>query len=57
MLAPEHDLVKQICTKQQIKIVTDYCKKISLKSERDRQSNRKTISGVFSGYNNERKFY
>ena len=49
VLAPEHDLVKQICTKQQIKIVTDYCKKISLKSERDRQSNRKTISGVFSG--------
>jgi leucyl-tRNA synthetase len=49
VLAPEHDLISKITTIKQKKIVKNYCQTATLKSERDRQSNVKKISGVFSG--------
>ncbi|MCH8534192.1 MAG: leucine--tRNA ligase [Flavobacteriaceae bacterium] len=48
-LAPEHDLVKTITTSKQKQAVEDYIEAASLKSERDRMADVKTISGVFTG--------
>ncbi|MFO7702666.1 MAG: leucine--tRNA ligase [Psychroflexus maritimus] len=48
-LAPEHDLVNQITTPEQKQSVEAYIKAASLKSERDRMADVKTISGVFTG--------
>ncbi|MBF25903.1 MAG: leucine--tRNA ligase [Flavobacteriales bacterium] len=49
VIAPEHPIVHKITTKKQYQNVLDYCNDVSLKSERDRQSNNKNITGVFSG--------
>ena len=49
VLAPEHNLVNRIVSCEQKKLVNDYCNLIKLKSEKDRQSNTKKITGVFSG--------
>ncbi len=49
VIAPEHNLISEIITNEQKQKVHDYCKLVSLKSERDRQSNNKNITGVFSG--------
>ena len=48
VLAPEHTLVDQITTDEQKLSVDSYVKKINLKSERERQAE-KRISGVFTG--------
>ena len=48
-LAPEHELVKKITTLKQKEQVENYIKETAKKSERDRLSNVKTISGVFTG--------
>ena len=48
-LAPEHDLVSKITTSNQENDVNDYIEISSKKSERDRISNVKTISGCFTG--------
>jgi leucyl-tRNA synthetase len=48
-LAPEHPYVKQITTKENLEIVNDYIKKSSKKTERERMSDVKSISGVFTG--------
>ncbi len=48
-LAPEHELVKKITTPNQQKVVSDYIEKVAGKSERERQSDVKFISGVFTG--------
>ena len=49
VISPEHPLISTLSTEKQKKIVSDYCKITSLKSERERQSNVKNISGVFTG--------
>ena len=49
VLAPEHDLVSRITTQDQRKDVATYIEKSAGKSERDRQSDVKNISGVFTG--------
>lgn len=48
-LAPEHDLVSKITTPQQKEAVDAYRMATSLKSERERMADVKTISGVFTG--------
>jgi len=48
-LAPEHSYVKQITTKENLEIVNDYIIKSSKKTERERMSDVKSISGVFTG--------
>lgn len=49
VLAPEHELVEQLTTPSQKSEVEDYKKLASLKTERDRQSDVKNITGVFTG--------
>lgn len=49
VLAPEHPLVAELTTAEQKETVEDYIKQSSLKTERDRQSNVKNISGAFLG--------
>ncbi|MFQ3369263.1 MAG: leucyl-tRNA synthetase [Flavobacteriaceae bacterium] len=48
-LAPEHDLVRKIVNSDRIKEVETYVKGVSTKSERDRISDVKSITGVFTG--------
>ena len=48
VLAPEHALVNRITTTKQKNLVEDYVSTVKLKSERDRQSEKK-VSGVFTG--------
>ena len=49
VLAPEHEFVKEITTASQKKQVEEYIKSAALKTERDRQSDVKNISGAFTG--------
>ncbi|MDX1444904.1 leucine--tRNA ligase [Lishizhenia sp.] len=49
VLAPEHDLVAQITTEEYKEKVEAYQKAAGLKSERDRMSETKNISGQFTG--------
>jgi leucyl-tRNA synthetase len=49
VLAPEHELVDQITTAEQKDKIEAYKAAASLKSERDRQSDIKNISGEFTG--------
>ncbi len=59
VLAPEHELVDQITTTDCKEAVEAYKKASAIKTERDRMSDVKTISGVFTGayvkhpFNNE----
>ncbi|MBL4653278.1 MAG: leucine--tRNA ligase, partial [Flavobacteriales bacterium] len=48
-LAPEHELVSQITTPAQKEAVDNYVSAAAKKSERDRMSDVKTISGEFTG--------
>ena len=48
-LAPEHPYVKKITTKENLKKVQDYIKLSEKKTERERMSDVKSISGVFTG--------
>jgi leucyl-tRNA synthetase len=48
-LAPEHDLVAKITTKEQRISVDEYVEKAMNRSERERQADVNTISGVFTG--------
>ncbi len=48
-LAPEHELVKKITTSDQQKVVSNYIEQVAGKSDRERQSDVKSISGVFTG--------
>ncbi|MDA9358954.1 leucine--tRNA ligase [Flavobacteriaceae bacterium] len=48
-LAPEHDLVEVITTAEQKEAVAAYVEASAQRSERDRMSDVKTISGVFTG--------
>jgi leucyl-tRNA synthetase len=49
VIAPEHPLVSQLITEENKQKVENYIKESSLKSERDRQSDVKNITGVFTG--------
>ncbi len=49
VLAPEHPLVAEITTEKYKEAITTYQKQTSLKTERDRQADVKTISGAFTG--------
>ncbi|MDG1842484.1 MAG: leucine--tRNA ligase [Crocinitomicaceae bacterium] len=49
VLAPEHPLVNKITTEDYLKNVTEYVKLASNKSDLDRQSESKHISGEFTG--------
>ncbi|TYA70060.1 leucine--tRNA ligase [Seonamhaeicola marinus] len=55
-LAPEHDLVSKITTPEQKAEVEAYIEATSKRSERDRLSDVKTISGVFTGAYAEHPF-
>ncbi len=55
-LAPEHELVSKIVTKQQKKPVEIYIKATAKRSERERMADVKTISGVFTGAYAEHPF-
>lgn len=48
-LAPEHELVQKITTAEQQKAVEVYLEQVAQKSDRERQADVKTISGVFTG--------
>ena len=48
-LAPEHELVEKITTAEQIKVVKEYVMFAKNRSERDRMSDVKKITGVFTG--------
>ena len=48
-LAPEHELVKKITSPEQQKAVADYNARVAQKSDRERQAEVKSISGVFTG--------
>lgn len=49
VLAPEHPLVAEITTEKYKEAIETYQKQTSLKTERDRQADVKTISGAFTG--------
>lgn len=49
VLAPEHDLVKQITTDAQKKDIADYLEYVSVKSDVDRMATSKTVTGAFTG--------
>jgi leucyl-tRNA synthetase len=48
-LAPEHELVAKITTTERQKAVEEYVEKAKNRSERERQADVNTISGVFTG--------
>jgi leucyl-tRNA synthetase len=48
-LAPEHELVDKITTPEQRNLVQEYVEKAKNRSERERQADVNTISGVFTG--------
>lgn len=49
VLAPEHDLVERITTPEHKQAITEYQKKAAAKTERDRSTDVKNISGCFTG--------
>ncbi|MFT5823220.1 MAG: leucyl-tRNA synthetase [Crocinitomix sp.] len=49
VLAPEHELVAELTTEKHQDAIATYQKQTSLKTERDRQADVKTISGAFTG--------
>jgi leucyl-tRNA synthetase len=55
-LAPEHDLVSSITTLEQKQAVEEYVIKAKNRSERERQADVNTISGVFTGAYAEHPF-
>jgi len=55
-LAPEHELVSKITTPEQKEVVDTYIKATAKRSELDRMSDVKTISGAFTGAYAEHPF-
>ncbi|MEZ6094657.1 MAG: class I tRNA ligase family protein [Pirellulaceae bacterium] len=49
VIAPEHRLVKELTTAEQLDAVTQYCETAASKSDRERQEDKKQKTGVFSG--------
>ncbi|MBS0000559.1 MAG: leucine--tRNA ligase [Cyclobacteriaceae bacterium] len=48
-IAPEHELIPRLTTADRIKAVEEYINKAKLKSERERMSEVRSVSGVFTG--------
>lgn len=55
-LAPEHELVQKITTEEHRAAVNDYIEATARRSERERMTDVKTISGVFTGAYAEHPF-
>jgi len=49
VIAPEHELVPELTTEEQKEAVENYIEKAKNRSERERQTDVKTVSGVFTG--------
>ncbi|MGC6470528.1 MAG: leucine--tRNA ligase [Flavobacteriales bacterium] len=49
VIAPEHELVQHITTPDCKENIKAYCEKVALKTERERQSEVKSVSGEFTG--------
>ena len=49
VLAPEHELVSTLTTAEQKETIDSYIKYVSTRSERDRMSEAKEVSGAFTG--------
>ncbi|UOG72856.1 leucine--tRNA ligase [Hymenobacter tibetensis] len=49
VLAPEHELVKELTTPEQQQTITDYIDATKRRSERDRMADVKAVSGAFTG--------
>ncbi len=49
VIAPEHRMVEQLCTKEQAAAVQAYVQAASFKSDRDRTADTKKKTGVFTG--------
>ncbi|MCR5889975.1 leucine--tRNA ligase [Hymenobacter sp. J193] len=49
VLAPEHELVKELTTPEQQQAIQDYIDATKRRSERDRMADTKTVSGAFTG--------
>ena len=49
VLAPESEYVKQLTTSEQKQAVTEYLDYVAKRTERERQSEVKTVTGVFTG--------
>ena len=49
VIAPEHELVQHITTPDCKENIKSYCEKVALKTERERQSEVKSVSGEFTG--------
>jgi leucyl-tRNA synthetase len=48
-IAPEHELIQQLTTPDRQEAVAEYIQKARLKTERERMSEVRTVSGVFTG--------
>ena len=49
VISPEHPLVESLTSEEQASAVRAYCEQASLKSDRDRQDDKRKKTGVFSG--------
>ncbi|GAB3294197.1 leucine--tRNA ligase [Hymenobacter tenuis] len=49
VLAPEHELVKELTTSKQQETIQEYIDATKRRSERDRMADTKTVSGAFTG--------
>ncbi|UOQ77377.1 class I tRNA ligase family protein [Hymenobacter sp. 5516J-16] len=49
VLAPEHELVKELTTPEQQEAIQEYIDATKRRSERDRMADTKTVSGAFTG--------
>jgi len=49
VLAPEHELVSKVTTQEQAKDIEDYLAYVKTRSERDRMSDVKVVTGAFTG--------
>ena len=49
VIAPEHPLVQTLTTAEQETVVHEYCEAAATKSDRDRQDDKRTKTGVFTG--------
>ncbi len=49
VIAPEHELVNELTTPEQQQAITEYRTKTKAKTERERMSDTKTVTGAFTG--------
>ncbi len=49
VIAPEHELVNELTTPEQQQAITEYRAKTKAKTERERMSDTKTVTGAFTG--------